>query len=416
MKRYLLIALAVACMLLTLPNAAYALDVQPSTLTVIMKHGDITLRGYDIAVCLAAGAKEDNGSVVYTAAEAFAGAGADFTDLTEEKNIALAATLDAYAVARNIPRASKVTDNDGKAVFKGLSAGLYLVSQVEDEDSKYVIAPYLVMVPSLNVKLQGWNHNVIAYPKSEPVKRDVKTNTVSVYKVWAGVDCPPDVSILVQLYRGGVPYGNCVTLDARNNWSYTWEGLDQEGPWTVDEFDVAEGFAKTIAGSASTGFVITNTRRSPGAPEKTLVSGSKTWEHGSNSIGKWPKFIVLRLSANGVFILQKEVGEVEYWSWSIRMDKYDKDGKEIVYTVDEAPVEHYSKTVSGFDIFNIYRPDGPGTPGTPGKPGKPGANGPRTDDLSNLALWLTLMGLSLVALITLFIFAWRRKRRDERHR
>ena len=93
------------------------------------------------------------------------------------------------------------------------------------------------------------------------------------------------------------------------------------------------------------------------------------------------------------------------------MDKYGKDGKEIKYTVDESPVADYAKTVKGFDITNTYS-GGPSTndPGGPGKPGGP--SNPKTDDESNLALWLTVLVLSAVALTMLLILA-RRKRREE---
>jgi len=418
MKRLLSAALATVCVLLLFPVAAYAaVDSRPSNLTVVMKYGDTALEGIGVAVCLAAGAKEAGDGIVYTATEAFAGAGADFTILTKERNIALAARLDTYASARNIPRSSKATDSEGKAVFTGLAAGLYLVAQKDAENSEYVIAPYLVMVPGLDERTREWDTDVTAYPKTEPVKRNVKTEVLSVYKVWAGVDSPPPgESILVQLYRGGVPYGNCVTLNAGNRWSYTWEGLDPKDVWTVDEFDVPEGYAKKIAGSASSGFVVTNTR-DQNAPKKTLVSGSKTWDHGANPAANRPKSIVLRLSADGVFILQKEITEAEHWSWSLRLDEYAADGHKIAYTVDEAPVDGYTKAVDGYSITNTHysahKPGGPGTT-APGGSDKPGATNPKTNDLNNLALWLTLMALSFVGLVVI-ILCFRRHMRHEKN-
>jgi len=401
MKRILSFAIATACILASVSGAAHAAVPGPSSLTVVIKYGSATLGGIDVAVCCVADMREENGAVTFDATPAFSAAGADFTNLTTERNIALAASLHAYAAANGVIRAQKTTDAQGGAVFTGLSAGLYLVAQVENGDSEYIIDPYLVMVPAMNERLREWDRNVIAYPKTEPVKKNV--NCVSVYKVWAGVSSPPGGGILVQLYRNGVPYGSCVTLNAGNHWSYTWEGLPLGSTWTVDEFDVPEGYAKAITGSAPGGFVITNTR-GQGAPEKTLVSGSKTWEHGGNPAGKWPGSILLRLSANGVFILQKEVGEAEHWSWSIRMDKYDKDGKEIVYTIDEAPVNDYIKAVDGYDLINIYRYGGKQY------------TLPKTDDLNNLALWLTLTALSFAGLaatgLTVCIRRYRRREKD----
>ena len=233
------------------------------------------------------------------------------------------------------------------------------------------------------------------YSPSEPV------TCVNVQKVWAGG--PPDGAILVQLYRDGVPYGDCVTLSASNQWRYTWGSLPADAAWTVDEFNVAEGWTKAISGSASDGFVITNTRKL-NAPSTMLITGSKTWDHGSNPTDKQPKSISIRINANGVFILQKRVSETEHWAWSIRMDKNDKNGNEIVYTMDETTIENYIKTVNGFNILNAFRPGSTG-------PGR--SDGPKTDDDSNLVLWLSLMGLSFVGLAAFIITVWRLKRRDE---
>jgi len=272
-----------------------------------------------------------------------------------------------------------------------LSPGLYLVAQADIESSEYIVAPYLVYVSG---------EHVTALPKTEPVKRGEKTY-ISVYKVWAGTITPPG-SILVQLYRNGVPYGNCVTLGAGNHWSYTWDNIDPKETWAVDEFDVAEGYAKTISGSASAGFVVTNTR-SPHAPQRIPLSGKKTWEHGSNPIDKRPVFILLRVYANGVFILQKQIGAAEHWSWSILVDKYDKDGKEIVYTVDEAPVDEYIKAIDGYDILDIHK----------SYEGPPKLNLPKTDDLNNLPLWLAGAAIGFAGLGAVIIILWRNKRREK---
>ena len=258
--------------------------------------------------------------------------------------------------------------------------------------------------------VDGFNITNTYIPGEEPPG----TTSVTVRKEWAGMDTPPSGGILAQLYRDGVPYSDCVKLNAGNQWRHTWKSLPA-GTWTVDEFDVPEGYVKSIAGSAAEGFVITNTRE-PRDPGRTLITGGKTWVHGANPPDKRPKSIALRVSANGVFILQMRVSEADHWNWDIHMDKFDKDGKVIKYTVDEAPIENYVQKVNGFNITNTYtpganKPGGPGRSGGPGKPGGP--SNPKTDDENNLALWLTLMGFSLAGLVLLIILAVRRKRREE---
>ena len=260
MKRSISILAAVICVLTLLaPVAAIAaIDSNPSTLTIIVEYGEEKLSDINVAVCRVADAKEVDNKVVFEATPDFMGAGADFADLTESKNILLAADLNAYATSRGIPRSAELTNAQGSAKFFGLSAGLYLVAQVDSDKSEYIIAPYLVPVPNY-IPTQGWENEVVSYPKTEPVKKTFETISISVQKVWIGANTHPG-TILVQLYRNNQPHGAAVILSATNYWSKTWDDLNPDDTWTVDEVNVPVGFSKKISGSARTGFIITNTK------------------------------------------------------------------------------------------------------------------------------------------------------------
>ena len=100
---------------------------------------------------------------------------------------------------------------------------------------------------------------------TKPVKPPVtETVTVEVTKVWAPAEGAPD-SVSVQLYRDGSPYYNAVILNAANGWEYAWDNLEKNRTWTVDEPVTPEGYTKTVTGSVSSGFVITNTMESDGS-------------------------------------------------------------------------------------------------------------------------------------------------------
>ena len=270
-KRMITWVLAALCLLTLTPGAAYAaLDATPSNLTVVMSYGDTPLEGIHVAVCPVANVKEVSGGLVFSSAPAFADIGANFDNLTTEKNIALAASFDAYASAHHISRSARVTDANGKALYTGLAPGLYLVAQTEAAGSQYVIAPYLVMVPESIDTVDNRNYNVISYPKTEPVRRNVGAVSVSAYKVWKGTAAHPG-SVTLQLYQNGSPYGSAVTLNDGNYWSYTWTSLNPGYTWTVDETNVPDGYAKAVTGSAAAGFVITNTQyevpKTPAGPD-----------------------------------------------------------------------------------------------------------------------------------------------------
>jgi len=141
MKKLSSLILSMALLLSLVPCIASAITFHPSNLTVIMEYGETPLGGIQIAICRVADVEEENGESVYQTVQAFAGAGADFSNLTKEKNITLAASLNTYASANQIARDIKATNNAGKSTFSNLPAGLYLVAQADRENSEYLIAP-----------------------------------------------------------------------------------------------------------------------------------------------------------------------------------------------------------------------------------------------------------------------------------
>ena len=89
---------------------------------------------------------------------------------------------------------------------------------------------------------------------------------VSVRKVWDDNDNEANIrptSITVQLYADGKAYGNAVTLNEDNKWSYTWSDLAVNAAgkaitYTVDETQVPDGYTKSVTNN-ETAFTITNT-------------------------------------------------------------------------------------------------------------------------------------------------------------
>ncbi|MCH5198343.1 MAG: Cna B-type domain-containing protein, partial [Oscillospiraceae bacterium] len=100
---------------------------------------------------------------------------------------------------------------------------------------------------------------------------NVKITDISVEKVWEGDKAenrPAEIS--VQLYMDGEAYGEEVKLNAENEWTYTWTGLDEDHVWTVDEVEVPAGYRKT-ASNDGFAWTITNVKI-------TDVTVTKVWE------------------------------------------------------------------------------------------------------------------------------------------
>ena len=193
-------------------------------------------------------------------------------------------------------------------------------------------------------------------------------------------------------------------VTAENHWKWSFElpkhdAAGKEIAYTVDEVDVP-GYTKTIDG--------TNITNEYDAPEEVEINGSKTWDHGSNTAR--PTSIVVYIKNGNEVVAAKRVTETDGWKWTFTLPKFDADGKEIKYTIEEETLKNYKlEKVDGFNLHNKFiSTDYPGDP-TPNNP-QPGIptpttpgtyTPPKTGDAMNLALWVLLMVGSFSMLVVL---------------
>ena len=135
-----------------------------------------------------------------------------------------------------------------------------------------------------------------------------------------------------------------------NVWRAVFTGLDkydengQEIQYTVDEEEVTPGdlyFYETAeaTGNMETGYVITNTFT---RPEDTIdITVNKVWEDNSNVNGKRPDSIRIVVTGDGKTYNQTiEKQEGNTWTTVFAdLPKYDNNGKEIEYKVEERETE-----------------------------------------------------------------------------
>ena len=169
---------------------------------------------------------------------------------------------------------------------------------------------------------------------------------VSGRKIWLD-DLEEHPSITVELFANDTKVDD-KELDEEKGWSYEFTDLDkydEEGieiVYTVDEAEVPVGYEKSIDDD----FNITNRRVGT-----TSVEGEKIW---LDDLAEHPS-ITVELFANDTKVNEKELDEEKGWSYEFTdLDKYDEEGIEITYTVDEAEVpEGYKKSIEGNDITNL---------------------------------------------------------------
>ena len=256
-------------------------------------------------------------------------------------------TVNLFANGEKIDSKAVKADAEGnwKYSFKNLPkyANGQLISYTVTED----------VVPEYTTEISG----TTIINKYQPGK-----TSISVIKAWEdgnNQDGKRPTDIKVQLYADGSKQGEEVTLNAGNQWSYTWSGLDemksgQKIVYTVEEAGKIAGYDTVISGEAKTGYVITNSH----TPELTKIFGEKIWDDGNNQDGKRPESITVNLFANGEKIDSKAVKADAEGNWKYSFKNLPKyaDGQLISYTVTEDVVPEYTTEISGTTIINKYQP------------------------------------------------------------
>lgn len=194
-----------------------------------------------------------------------------------------------------------------------------------------------------------------------------KITKISVKKVWNDADNADGIrpeTIKVQLYKNGnTKVYDAVELSEKNNWSYTWEGLptmenNEDIIYAVDEVEIPAGYEKEVT-NKETKFIITNTH----VPDVTKISVEKVWNDNNDQDGIRPTTIKVQLYADGKASGRTvELSENNGWKYTWNDLDKQKDGEDIVYTVDEVEVpDGYIKTVTSkgtaFTITNTHTPE-----------------------------------------------------------
>ena len=123
----------------------------------------------------------------------------------------------------------------------------------------------------------------------------------------------------------------------------------------------SDGYAFTMengAGAAVSGQTITVTATNTYTGEvQTEIEGKKTWELGGHTVAL-PESITVQLKNGDLLVEEITVtpDESSEWHYTFTAPKYDADGNEIAYTVEEAPVAGFIPSYDGFNILNTYIP------------------------------------------------------------
>jgi hypothetical protein len=189
---------------------------------------------------------------------------------SSSEQAASAQTLYHYIKAKNIGEdvaQHLSTDDEGNITFQGQDGCIYLIGteeKIEYGGNVYIANPIFMTVGGGTADEADLKSTETE--QTGDIHHTVNTGNLEVTKHWTGdsQETRP-ASIEVELYEDN-EFRETVTLNASNNWTYTWEDNDGEGSWTFVE-KVPEGYSYTVL-STSDGakdlWIITNTARKDG--------------------------------------------------------------------------------------------------------------------------------------------------------
>lgn len=259
-KRHLLSAAAAVLLTLALCLTAFAaedtvIDWEATgsiALTLADSYDQTPVEGAEITLYKVADAGSENSLLTFTFTGEFADCGLSLEDLNDE---ALPEKLAAFAAEKKLTGVTETTGKDGKLTFREVPLGFYVLVQTGGAEGYSVCMPFTVAVPTSGSA--QWIYDIEASPKTGIVK----LTELTVKKVWAGSGKHPE-SVTVQLKRNGEAFGDAVTLNAENDWTYTWKELEARESWSVEEVAVPEGYKATYE-TKNTVVTITNTSKLP---------------------------------------------------------------------------------------------------------------------------------------------------------
>lgn len=184
-----------------------------------------------------------NSALSFTPTAEFSGSGVALADVNAA---GLPDKLLAYAEGNKIPGTSVKANSAGNAVFSGLAAGLYLVSQETAVSGYYKVSPFLVTLPMYDAE-SGWRYSIQASPK---VQRPPNELNVSVHKEWLDNSKGRPEELVVQLLQDDKVVDEAV-LNQKNGWKYTWKNLNGYYEWDVLEKEVPNGYKATYSRSGN---------------------------------------------------------------------------------------------------------------------------------------------------------------------
>ena len=279
-------------LLLLLPQQVYAAN-RPCSLKVVYSYDAQPFSGLDVALYRVADCFEDG---TWELSGDFANYPVNIHGITSQTEWRQAtSTLLSYAAADRLqPLRQGITDAAGQVLFENLTAGMYLLPGclAESSSGSYQFEAFLVVLPH-PAEYGPHLYDVTAKPKCSEFSPTPQQRTYTVIKQWKdpGYENSRPSSVTVDILNNGQVVMT-QQLNRDNNWSFSWDTLDDGTAWQVVERNVPAGYTVTMAREGDC-FLLTNTH--PGGVVKPPQTGDPAV--------LWPYVLIMCISGCALLLL-----------------------------------------------------------------------------------------------------------------
>ena len=200
------------------------------------------------------------------------------------------------------------------------------------------------------------------------INKDTEKVKIKVDKKWLGKVAD---EITLSLMNGDIPYAtktvsaSAAKAGEANTWEVSFEApkynaAGEEIVYTVTESAIS-GYSAKVSGNQKDGFTITNTqtekgkfkviKRWVGAEGDKITVRIKDANTGAELFVR----TIYKTDSDINRITDPQTPNVTIWEVPVELDRFDSDGKELTYSVDEENVPNYGKTIGnvGSDSVTI---------------------------------------------------------------
>lgn len=219
----------------------------------------------------------------------------------------------------------------------------------------------------------------------------IEYNKLTVHKAWDDNGDPdrPD-SVKVNLLQDG-KVSETVGLNDGNQWSYSWNNLDDRYTWSVEEI-VPDGYTATYKTQDNIVFITNhNDYKPPVVPDPVDLTVKKVWSDQNNKYGVRPSSVTVTLYNGNTAVEKVTLNASNNWTFS--WTGLDGSGNWSVLETG-IPSGYYPSYKTSNGVVTITNTYSPAT---------------KTGDESNVILYSSLLVVSVGTLVFLFLTGKKKK-------